>query len=502
MRADIAAIVGAVGVLLLLAPIPGLGAWTRRIAGLALIAGSWVAFAVGLAPDAMRDGLSERAGDPLGAAALVIGALVALALVGGAAHLLDRWPLVWFILLALALPFRVPIDIGDGETARLLVPLYLVILIGLVIVLGRLARGRAREPLDPGLWPAVAVAAFVAWLVASAAWSSDAEESAVKAIFFYLPFSVLWFLVLALWQRGALSRIAVTTIAMAVPVAVLALYQYAFQEIWWNSTLQQANVYSRLYRVNGIFFDPNILGRWLALALVGMFALALWNARPRDVWVLSAGAVVLFAGLVVTFSRSSALMLMAALAILAWRAFGPRATAVALSAIVLVGAVGGFAASGQIRRAATDLDRLEQVSEGRFGLIRGGLDIWREHPVRGAGLGAFADRFSESLDDRSRRRTRVVISHNTPVTVLAEGGIIGGVLLALLSAALAVRLVVVTRGPGRDRWFAYAGLAVLAGMFLHAIFYSGLFEDPYAWVIAAGALALIGVPEEAEEPAA
>ncbi len=494
MRADIAAIVAAIGVVLLLVPLPAIDAWMRRLAGLALIGGAWVALAVGLVPDSLADRISDRAGSPLGALALAAAALVGVAIIGGLAHVLERRPLIWFVLLALALPFRIPIALGDGDTARLLVPLYAVILVGLVIVIGRLVRGRAEEPADPGPVVAITAAAFVAWQVVSAAWSSDAEESAVKVIFFYLPFSVMWFVVLALWQRGALKRMGLATIALAVPGALLAVYQYTFQEVWWNSTLQQANVYSRLYRVNGIFFDPNIMGRWLVLCLVGLFALALWRARPRDAVLLGLATIVLFAGLVVTFSRSSALMLMAALAIIAWRAFGPRATAVALSAIILVGAIGGFAASGQIRRAATDFDRLEQVSEGRFGLIRGGLDIWREHPVRGGGLGSFADRFSESLDDRSRRRTRVVISHNTPVTVLAEGGVIGGVLLALLAAALAVRLAVGTRRTGRDAWFAYAGLAVLAGMFLHAVFYSGLFEDPYVWVVAAGALALISAP--------
>ena len=223
---------------------------------------------------------------------------------------------------------------------------------------------------------------------------------------------------------------------------------------------------------------------------MGVFAVALWRARPRDVLLLSLGGAVLFAGLVVTFSRSSALMLMAALAIIAWRAFGPRATAVGLSVIVLVGAIGGFAGSGQIRRAATDFDRLEQVSEGRFGLIRGGLDIWREHPVRGGGLGSFADRFSESLDERSRRRTRVVISHNTPVTVLAEGG----------SSAESCWRSWQRRWPC-GWWEAAAGAEVTAGSPTPAspfsrecsctpVFYSGLFEDPYAWVVAAGALAL------------
>ena len=124
MRADIAAIVAALGVVLLIAPVPVLNPWVRRLLGLALIAGAWIALAVGVVPDAVRESLSERAATPLGAIALVLATLIGVGLVGGLAHVLDRRPLIWFVLLALALPFRVPIALGDGETARLLVPLY------------------------------------------------------------------------------------------------------------------------------------------------------------------------------------------------------------------------------------------------------------------------------------------------------------------------------------------------------------------------------------------
>lgn len=494
MIEEIAILVAAVGVVLVLAPLPWLDRWATRLLGLALIAGAWSVLAIGILPTSLQDRLGEWGSSPTTLAGMILAGLVALALVAGAAHLLDQRPLIWFVLLGLALPVRVPIALGDGDTARLLVPLYGVILIGVAILIGRRVRGRGAEIADPGAMVGWATAAFVAWTVASASWSSDPEESAVKLVFFYLPFTVLWLCVLGLWGRRALPTLSATTIALAIPVATLALYQFATRDIFWNATLQQANVYSRLYRVNAIFFDPNILGRWLAICLVGAFALALWRARPRDALLLSVGGVVLLAGLIVTFSRSSALMLMVGLAILAWRAFGRRTTILVLGCLVIAGSIGALATSDQIRRAATSYERLEQVSEGRFGLIRGGIDIWRAHPVRGGGLGSFADRFSETLDERARNRTRVVISHNTPVTVLAEGGLIGGILLALLAVALAARLAQGTRTAGADAWFAYAGLAVLAGILLHAVFYSGLFEDPYAWVIAAGALALISTP--------
>src|SRR6185437_9167876 len=111
--------------------------------------------------------------------------------------------------------------------------------------------------------------------------------------------------------------LAVATVAMAVPVAILAVGQYATHEVFWNHRLQQANVYSRFYRANGIFYDPNILGRYLVLAILIALAYAFVTDRARDLAVLAVGTGVLGAGLFVTFSRSSALGLMVGVVMLA-----------------------------------------------------------------------------------------------------------------------------------------------------------------------------------------
>ena len=55
--------------------------------------------------------------------ALLIGGAVA---VGGLAYVFRRWPVLLPLAIVAALPFRVPLEAG-GDTANLLVPLYLVI---------------------------------------------------------------------------------------------------------------------------------------------------------------------------------------------------------------------------------------------------------------------------------------------------------------------------------------------------------------------------------------
>ena len=179
--------------------------------------------------------------------------------------------------------------------------------------------------------------------------------------------------------------------------AGVGLWQYATQEIWWNETLQQANVYSRFFRVNGIFFDPNILGRYLVIGILAALALAWVRRRPAELAALAAAVAIMAAGLVVTFSRSSSLMLLVGLVLLAVRAVGPLRAAIGGVALLVVLGGAAIAANAQRPAGGHGGDRLERVSEGRFDLMEGGLEIWRDDPVTGIGLGGFETRFEETL---------------------------------------------------------------------------------------------------------
>jgi putative inorganic carbon (HCO3(-)) transporter len=493
----------AAGLALTMLPrVPGVADAARRLVSLALVIAGWAWVATTLLPEGARDDLGDLLSSPAGLAATAAVVVVGLGAAWLLAMLLIARPWIWFVLLALALPVRLPVSVG-GESANLLVPLYAVILIGLAAYLIGALRGRLpRAPASPAPAVDLLLAALAGFLVLSGAWSADPDEAAVKIVFFYVPFSLLYLLVIAWWPHArALRTLTLTTLTMAVPVALLALWQYASRDIFWNETLMQANVYSRFYRVNAIFFDPNILGRYLVLGLIAVVAIAWVASRRRDLLVLAAVATVLAAALVVTYSRSSALMLMVAMALLAWRAFGPRRTLAAGAVLVL--AFGGIAvaSSGPVRHALTSTDRLEHVSEGRFDLMRGGLTIWREQPIVGSGLGSFAERYRETLTPTEQRRTRVVISHNAPVTVLSETGVVGFALFVLTLVVGARRIVRTSRTGGDSGWFQWALLAALAGILVHTLLYSAFFEDPYVWVAAAAALTL-GAATRAGEPAA
>jgi O-antigen ligase len=426
---------------------------------------------------------------------------VALAVLMALGWLVSRKPWVWFLLLGLALPVRIPLSLG-GEDANLLLPLYAVFVLGLAVLWWM-----ERDGTRPRIWPStpldLPLMLFVGFTLVSLLWSSDVAEGAVKATFFWIPFVLLYLLVVAIWREGrALRALAITTMAMSVPVAVLALAEYASRDILWNHRLMQANVYSRFFRVNSIFYDPNILGRYLALALIITVAVAwMWRGSNRVLVACGVVAAIDAAALVVTFSRSSALMLMVGLLIMALRMFGWRKAVLTAVVMALIGSGVAIATSGQVRAALTSTERLEKVSEGRFDLVGGGVDIFREHPVAGGGLGSFATDYSQLLSQQELRKTRVVISHNAPVTILSEEGAIGFALFIWLCVIAVIVGIVATRDRDDDVGVPGAAmLGALVGIFVHALLYSALFEDPYTWVLAAGLVALCARAPDRSDP--
>ncbi|WP_217922479.1 O-antigen ligase family protein [Miltoncostaea oceani] len=491
---EVAAVAAALGAAGLLLPGRLLRPEAQRAAALALLIGAWGFLLAFLVPgDDARDALDRLASPAAGGAALVALVVAVVLVVVGVRAIVAR-PTVWFVLLGIALPIRVPVSVGSLE-ANLLLPLYAVILLGVVAWVWARVRGRVGPAAETPPSLAVTLGLFVPFVLASAVWSADPDEAAIKAAFFYVPFTILFVIASAWWPHArALAALAVTTIAGGVIAAGVALWQYGTQEIWWNATLQQANVYSRFFRVNGIFFDPNILGRYLAIGILACIALAWVRSRRGELVALAAAVLIMTAALAVTFSRSSTLMLMVGLVLLAVRAVGPR-RAILTGLLVLVVAGGAaLATSDNVRSAATDYDRLERVSEGRFDLMRGGLTIWREEPVIGTGLGGFETRFEETLTPTEQRRVRVVISHNTPVTVLSEQGVIGFALFLALLVGAGWAVVRGSRDQGEVGWARWTLAAMMAGIVVHSLLYAALFEDPFIWVAAAGGAALAAAP--------
>ena len=230
--------------------------------------------------------------------------------------------------------------------------------------------------------------------------------------------------------------------------------------------------------------------------------------RPLELWCLALAVPVMAAGLVVTFSRSSALMLMLGLRPAGRPGRRSREGAAVTGAALLI-VLGGAAAapSGNVRHAA---HQRQPAGAGQRGPLRPGAgrahDLARQTRSPAPGSGAFEKRFEQTLTPVEQRRVRVVISHNAPVTVLSEQGVIGFALFLILVVGTGWAAVRGSWQEGDIGWARWTLGAMLAGILVHSLLYAALFEDPFTWIVAAAAVSLAARrahgPAAAPEPTA
>src|SRR5262249_55733820 len=270
---------------------------------------------------------------------LAAGAVAGLVLAGAGAALLLRWP--WLLALAAlaCVPARIQVNIGSTQ-ASLLVPMYGVVAAAALALGRRLLRGAERpRELGPLAWP---LAAFVLWSGMSLAWSQDVRQGAIELMAFYLPFGLLTFSLARLpWQREWLDYMWALLAGMGVVFAAIGGYQYETRDIFWNPKVSVDNAYAPFYRVNSVFWDPSISGRFLAVAILASLVLVVHGASRRVVVAGTAAIVTTFVGLIFSFSQSSFVALAVGVGIVAWYAWGRKTLALlgVVAAVVLVAAV-------------------------------------------------------------------------------------------------------------------------------------------------------------------
>ena len=401
-----------------------------RLAGLVAWAAGLGVLAVYLLPDLSRTRL---------AAAAVGG----LAVSAGVAVLLRRWPyFVAFATLA-CIPLRLPVDIGDDEV-NLLLPLYAVIG-GLALSLGwSLLRGdeRARE-LGPVALP---LAAFVAWTGLSLLWAVDVRRGAILLGAFLLPFGLLAIGFARLpWRGRWLAWLWGGLVATALAYALVGGYQWLTRDVFWNPSVKVFNAYAPFFRVNSVFWDPSVYGRYLTVAILASLAgIVLGGVRGWRVAGLYAVVVATWLGLLISFSQSSFVALAAGIVVAVAVAWGRTATLalVGLSALTAVVVL----AVPQVRDELVGKSRsgFNRVTSGRANLV--GQGAHRPRPSgRGRGCGRVLARVRAPAGHPGEDPKRVA-SHTMPVTVAAEEGIVG---LGLLGWLLAAAFLATLRGLGR-----------------------------------------------------
>lgn len=439
--------------------------------------------------------------------ALVFALVGGAALIAALAALIRRRPAYLALLAVAALPFRVPLEAG-GDSANLLLPLYVVIAAGVLATWLRPAR--AAEVAGEGAfsravrWLPAALAGSLLLYTVQGVYSGDFENAAAKIGFFFVPFAVLAALLVRVeWSPRLLTLALGVAVAEAILFAFVGFGQYAVRDLFWNPAIIEANELHAYFRVNSLFWDPNIFGRYLAVTIVAVAAAMIWEPRAGRTAAWGAVALVLLVALATTLSQSSLIALLAGLAVLAALRWSALWTGVACGAALLAVIV-AFAASGKLELGSEK--SLNVQTSGRAELIRGGLELAETHPIAGRGSGSFEEEFKQRF--RTGDEAATDVSHTEPVTVAAEQGTVGFIayIAVLVLAAAALASGIRAYAPGLRRGGAVladderrvvgvaraALLAALLAMIVHSLSYAAFFTDPITWTLFAIGLALTG----------
>ena len=261
-----------------------------------------------------------------GALALVA-AVVGLAAMGALAFLFARRPAVLGVAALAALPFRVPVAVGreHGEPAR---PALRRDRGGRAGV----ARSRACRRATPGTsrrersgaleW--VLMGGIVLYAV-QAVYADDSAKALEQVVFFYVPFALLFALLRGLdWTPRRWPGAAARSSCWRWCSPAIGFWEFQTRHLLLNPKVIASNQVEEYFRVNSLFFDPNIYGRFLALVMLGLASVLLWAKRPRSLALTIVALVVLWGGLLTTLSQSSFAALLLGLLVLAWLRFGGK----------------------------------------------------------------------------------------------------------------------------------------------------------------------------------
>jgi O-antigen ligase len=396
-------------------------------------------------------------------------------------------------LVVAALPFRIPVE-AAGTTANLLVPLYVVIAAGCVALAWRRLLTRGAQPPESHAsalqW---ALAAYVVLYALQSVYSNDFDTALEQVVFFLIPFAVLFGLLSEVpWSRELAVRCLGVALVLALVFAAIGFWEYERRELLWNPKVIAANQFESYFRVNSVFWDPNIYGRFLMLVMLGVTAAMLWSHRPRVTLALGAALAVLWAGLVLTFSQSSFAALLTGLVVLAALRWDVRRTAAVAAVGLAAAAIFVLAFQSTLKIDLGSDAGLDKVTSGRTDLIEGGVELFADRPLQGYGSGSFGRAFRR--ERKGNQQEAVSASHTLPVTVAAEQGLIGlavyaAVLVAAFTTLLGNRMA--RAAPAATDGVVRAALAAMfCALVLHTMVYAAFLEDPFTWVILALGLAV------------
>lgn len=336
------------------------------------------------------------------------------------------------------------------------------------------------------LWPMLALLAALSLSLLGAQSYREGLPELLK----WTQVLALYLAVAALLPRRRAGWLVAALLVAGAAQALLGLYQFLTQ------TGPDAFILlGRFMRAYGAFGQPNPYAGYLGLVAPLSISLALWAWSGRNRagvslrLVLPALALLISAGLLVSWSRGGWLAFVAAVAVVVvahTRRAAPLLLALAALVVLVLGGVDLLPPSVAGRLAdlreyvgLVDIARSE-VTDANFSVIeriahwQAALGMWRDHLWLGVGTGNYAVAYAAY--NLPRWYEPLGHAHNVYLNFAAEAGLLG--LLAYLWLWLASLWQAVRTAALDDRFAAAVGAGVL-GALVHASVHN-LFDN--LWV--------------------
>jgi putative inorganic carbon (hco3(-)) transporter len=167
-------------------------------------------------------------------------------------------------------------------------------------------------------------------------------------------------------------------------------------------------------RGGGIFGNSNDMALFLVTIVPIAIALLLGSRSLPRKFLFGGCAVLMVAGIVLTYSRGGFIGLLAALGFFAWKAGRRHRVEIVVAGLLLVAAFLALVPGYALRLASIIVPSLDPVgsSEARSGELLRSLYIAIRHPLLGIGMGNYAPEMSY----------RGLVTHNSYTQVAAEMG--------------------------------------------------------------------------------
>lgn len=354
------------------------------------------------------------------------------------------------------------------------------------------ARGKWLEDLpQSGLYMPLALLAGL--FILSATYSENPDGAIRELLRLVSGIGIFCLVLLYVRDRRSLKFALIALLLSGLVLGLVGLYQQATDSYFFNGGLARLDIPRR----NATFFDPNIYARFLVVVAAVGLGMAASAKSWRLCFILAAVGAALLA-LPFTSSRSNwaaaALVLPLVLVFLPID-FRRKTLLIAASAVAVL----GMAAIVSVAEP-TLVDRFQTIVEGRQSLgsrsylMRAGWEMFVDHPVFGVGLDGYREALEGQYGYLLPPGATNFLSHSAVVTVMAELGLLGLGVLALLAYRFLVAGWHLWSGVSiGDKGLVVGIVGATIAIFASSQSEARLFEDPYLWLMVGLLVALSGI---------